>query len=81
MIAWLAALALTTAASEPSPTASTEGAWIRPLERDRYPITGRMKDENDVAPCAPEYVLAQRGAEVVTLVRLTMGEPSVARLP
>lgn len=60
---------------------------IRPLERDRYLIACRMNEGRDVAPCVPEYVLAQRGVEVVApgqptiIVWLTMGEPSVARLP
>lgn len=60
---------------------------IRPLERDRYLIACRMNEGRDVAPCVPDYVLAQRGVEIVTpgqptiIVWLTMGEPSVARLP
>lgn len=60
---------------------------IRPLERDNYLIACRMEEGRDVLPCTPDYVLVQRGVEVVTpdqptiLVWLTEGEPHVARLP
>lgn len=73
--------------AEQPPTGPLVHRLIRPLERDRYLIACRMQNGNDVAPCVPEYVLAQRGVEVVTpghptiIVWLTMDEPSVARLP
>lgn len=69
------------------PTGPLVQRLIRPLERDRYLIACRMEDGRDVAPCVPDYVLAQRGVEVVTpgqptvIVWLTQGEPHVARLP
>jgi len=69
------------------PTGPLVQRLIRPLDRDRYLIACWMGDGGDVAPCVPEYVLAQRGVEVVTpgqptiIVWLTQGEPHVARLP
>lgn len=60
---------------------------IRPLERDRYLIACDMDEGVDVAPCQPDYVLAQRGVEIVTpgqptvIVWLDQGKPRVARLP
>lgn len=74
-------------AAEQPPTGPLVQRRIRPLERDRYLIACEMKDGRDVAPCRPDYVLVQRGVEVVTpgqptiLVWLAMGEPHVARLP
>ena len=69
------------------PTGPLVQRLIRPLERDNYLIACRMEEGRDVLPCTPDYVLAQRGVEVVTpnqptiIVWLTEGEPHVARLP
>lgn len=74
-------------AAQQPPTGPLVHRKIRPLERDRYLIACMMEDGRDVAPCQADYVLAQRGVEIVTpdqptiLVWLTLGEPHVARLP
>jgi hypothetical protein len=81
------ARSLNVVVAEQPPSGPLVERLIRPLERDRYLIACRMDQGHDVSPCVPEYVLAQRGVEVVTpghptiIVWLTMGERSVARLP
>ena len=74
-------------AADQPPTGPLVQRAIRPLERDRYLTACAMNDGRDVTPCQPDYVLTQRGVEIVApgqptiLVWLAEGEPHVARLP